>query len=184
LPKLFDKFQQFGRTVGAGEKGTGLGLSIAKAIVEGHKGKIFVDSQFGKGTKFTFTLPKYAPEALLRESIDSAIRVAIMNDSKMSLIMVSGENFQSIMADVVLVLEKSLRRDGDIVFKGEGEVFVFLVDCDKENSLRVEERLREALQEYLLSRKLADKIKLNFGAATFPNDGSSPEELIEKVRKS
>ncbi|MDD4909721.1 MAG: ATP-binding protein [Candidatus Omnitrophica bacterium] len=56
LPKVFDKFQQFSRTTGSGEKGTGLGLSIAKGIVEMHGGKIWVESELGKGTKFSFTL--------------------------------------------------------------------------------------------------------------------------------
>ena len=58
LPKLFTKFQQFSRVPGAGEKGTGLGLSIAKGIIELHQGKIWAQSEPGKGTKFTFTLPK------------------------------------------------------------------------------------------------------------------------------
>ena len=58
VPKLFSKFQQFGRVVGPGEKGTGLGLSIVKGIVELHKGDISVESRVNKGTKFTFILPK------------------------------------------------------------------------------------------------------------------------------
>ncbi|MDP8215744.1 MAG: PAS domain-containing sensor histidine kinase [Candidatus Kaelpia imicola] len=60
LPKLFDKFQQFGRTPGPGAKGTGLGLSISKGIVEIHGGRVWVESKLGKGTKFIFTLPKIA----------------------------------------------------------------------------------------------------------------------------
>ncbi len=59
LPKVFDKFMQFGRTAGSGEKGTGLGLSIAKGLVELHGGRIWVESELGKGAKFIFTLPKY-----------------------------------------------------------------------------------------------------------------------------
>lgn len=59
LPKLFSKFQQFGRRGVQGEKGTGLGLSICKNIIELHHGKIWVESVLNKGTKFTFTLPKY-----------------------------------------------------------------------------------------------------------------------------
>jgi len=59
LPKVFDKFLQFGRTAGSGEKGTGLGLSIAKGLVELHGGRIWAESELGKGAKFIFTLPKY-----------------------------------------------------------------------------------------------------------------------------
>lgn len=58
LPKVFEKFRQFGQGPAFGEKGTGLGLSIAKAIVEMHKGKIWVESEIGKGTKFVFIIPK------------------------------------------------------------------------------------------------------------------------------
>lgn len=58
IPKLFDKFQQFGRAHVPGEKGTGLGLAIAREIVEMHGGNIRVESRLGKGTKITFTLPK------------------------------------------------------------------------------------------------------------------------------
>ncbi len=58
MPKVFSKFVQFGRTTGTGAKGTGLGLSIAKGLVELHGGKIWVESEAGRGSKFIFTLPK------------------------------------------------------------------------------------------------------------------------------
>lgn len=53
--KLFDKFE---RITAERQEGTGLGLSIAKDIVELHKGKIWVESEVGKGSKFIFTLPR------------------------------------------------------------------------------------------------------------------------------
>jgi signal transduction histidine kinase len=59
LPKVFSKFQQFGRENGPGEKGTGLGLSIAKEIVELHGGKIRVESRLNEGTRFSFFMPKH-----------------------------------------------------------------------------------------------------------------------------
>ena len=57
IPKLFDKFTQFGRKAGPGEKGTGLGLAIVKKLVEIHGGKIKVESEVGQGTIFTISLP-------------------------------------------------------------------------------------------------------------------------------
>lgn len=59
LPKLFQRFEQFGSQ--AGINGTGLGLSITKEIVERHGGQVSVDSEPGKGTAFTFTLPFNPP---------------------------------------------------------------------------------------------------------------------------
>jgi len=56
LDKLFNKFQQFGDSR-YHDGGTGLGLSICKEIVERHSGKIWVDSEIGKGSNFCFLLP-------------------------------------------------------------------------------------------------------------------------------
>jgi len=53
--KIFDKFK---RVTAERQEGTGLGLPIAKDIVELHRGKIWVESEFGKGSKFIFVLPK------------------------------------------------------------------------------------------------------------------------------
>ncbi len=59
MPKLFGKFEQFGRTHGPGIKGTGLGLTISKALIELHGGKIWAESKPNEGTAFFFTLPTY-----------------------------------------------------------------------------------------------------------------------------
>lgn len=58
IPRLFDKFQQFGRVAGSGEKGTGLGLAITKGLVELHNGKIRVESELEKGSRFVVSLPR------------------------------------------------------------------------------------------------------------------------------
>ena len=54
LSKIFDRFWQAKDTQ---RLGSGLGLSIAKGIVDAHGGKIWVESQVGKGTTFHFILP-------------------------------------------------------------------------------------------------------------------------------
>lgn len=56
LKKLFQKFVQL--EAGHSSGGTGLGLAISKEIVELHNGKIWVESELGKGTRFIFEIPQ------------------------------------------------------------------------------------------------------------------------------
>ncbi|MCK5357704.1 MAG: HAMP domain-containing histidine kinase, partial [Elusimicrobiales bacterium] len=55
VEKIFDKFEQVkGQSAG----GTGLGLTISKYVAEAHLGRIWAESEMGKGAKFIFSLPK------------------------------------------------------------------------------------------------------------------------------
>ncbi len=56
-PKVFEKFKQVGDTLTDKPQGTGLGLPISREIVEHHGGRIWVESELGKGSTFSFTLP-------------------------------------------------------------------------------------------------------------------------------
>lgn len=56
IPKLFKEFARGSVKSTAGEKSTGLGLAIVKRLVEAHSGCIWVDSEVGKGSTFSFSL--------------------------------------------------------------------------------------------------------------------------------
>jgi two-component system, OmpR family, phosphate regulon sensor histidine kinase PhoR len=58
IPRLFERFYRVDKSGARSEGGSGLGLAIVKHIIEGHKEKIYVESQFGVGSEFSFTLEK------------------------------------------------------------------------------------------------------------------------------
>ena len=58
IPRLFERFFRVDKSGSRNEGGSGLGLSIVKHIIEGHNEKIYVESEFNKGSEFSFTLEK------------------------------------------------------------------------------------------------------------------------------
>ena len=107
-PKVFEKFKQVGDTLTDKPKGTGLGLPICKEIVEYHGGRIWVESQPGHGSTFSFTLPvaesaqlellparpRVDIEALVRQLRD---RVGNQSQNKSVLVVDDDPNIRSLL---------------------------------------------------------------------------------------
>ena len=203
LPKVFSKFEQFGRLPGSGAKGTGLGLAITKGIIELHGGKISVESPAWpslpagmQGTKFSLNLPKYTTEEIFKEYLNNGMREAMEEKVRMTLIVISitefnklkqefsDEKMGAILRSMEGIIKDTLRRKGDVVLKDSGEMVVILADCNKEAASSVENRLKEALDKYLTNEKLSGEIKLRFGCAVYPDEAKNDIELIEKAKKA
>ncbi|GLB48508.1 sensor histidine kinase [Neptunitalea lumnitzerae] len=70
LRRLFERFYRVDKSGNRKEGGSGLGLSIVKHIIEAHKEKIYVESVFGVGSEFSFTLEKSTKEAMEANAVD------------------------------------------------------------------------------------------------------------------
>nr|WP_192460884.1 ATP-binding protein [Euzebyella saccharophila] len=63
IPRLFERFYRVDKSGSRSEGGSGLGLAIVKHIIEAHKEKMYVESEIGVGSEFSFTLEKALIEA-------------------------------------------------------------------------------------------------------------------------
>jgi len=61
LAEVFEEFYRGSNVKNIEVDSTGIGLSLVKKIVDRHDGKIWVESELGKGSKFSITLPKNLP---------------------------------------------------------------------------------------------------------------------------
>lgn len=194
--KLFNRFVQIGRTAGGGPKGTGLGLSITRGLVQMYGGKIWAESEFGKGSKFIFTLPILNSEDIFEEYINSGIKQAQAKGSKFSLIVITLDDSQEvlekldsktsyeILMDLEEISKKTLRRVTDIVLRNKEEVIILLPDVKKEDVLAVQRRFEGVLAAYTYEKKDSlPRLRINFGIATFPDEARDTEELVNKARQ-
>ena len=58
IPRLFERFYRVDKSGSRKEGGSGLGLAIVKHIIEAHDEKLYIESEFGIGSEFSFTLEK------------------------------------------------------------------------------------------------------------------------------
>jgi len=183
--KLFDRFQQIDRKPGPGAKGTGLGLAISKSIIELHKGKIWVESEIGKGSKFTFILPKIEEESYFYECVTEGIKRARDNGSTFSLIVFgAGVGLKHLLSDIEALLKKSVRQATDVVLRFQkGMLIAILCENGRQTIPAFTERLKGIIEkdESLRAKCQGGAVAVKSGFASYPDDGQTAKELAEKV---
>lgn len=194
LPKLFEKFQQFRRSIGgSGSKGTGLGLAISRRLVELHGGSIRASSEPGKGSVFSFTLPKQHLDDVFREYLRAGVESAKRRQAPFSIAVVAVVKFQELMAlygleemsrmlkEMELLIRDTIRRRaGDVVIRWHrGEMVVMLSEVDKATAQTIMARLLRTINAWRLTVDgRAIKVSVTVATATYPDDALNDEELL------
>ncbi|GBE94954.1 PAS domain S-box protein [Nostoc cycadae] len=116
-PKVFEKFRQVGDTLTDKPKGTGLGLPICKQIVEHHGGRIWVESEPGKGSVFSFLIPIYAKDDKSNGQINLDALVKQLKEHVITTNKVLHENRKTILvvdddANIRELLRQQLENEG------------------------------------------------------------------------
>jgi len=182
LGRIFDKFQQANQPKAGSAKGTGLGLSIIKGIIEAHGGKISVESRLGKGSCFSFILPKYSSKEVMREYLAGGLKDAMRKGVNLSLLLLSldiraGRHLK-MMEEVIA---RHVRRDDDAFFRDGADFFVVMKGQGRRDAALLSTRLAQALRAYCLRYKLRSRGVLA-GCAVFPDDGQHYADLINKAK--
>jgi len=160
LPRLFSKFVQIGRLIGPGIQGTGLGLAISKGLIELHGGKIGVESEYGKGSRFFFSLPLRTEEEAFELYMKNRLKKA--KSRKRQLLIFSAKirlpagremsnlkEFEREMKSLDEAAKKSFPRDETGIFFDAHDprmIFVFAIQPEEEKYFR--ERVEKFLKQY------------------------------------
>lgn len=191
LPKVFDKFQQFGNTQKSGEKGTGLGLAISKEIIRLHGGEISAVSIFDLGSTFTFTIPKYTPTIELRDKIQEKI---ISSKMPFMLYHFQIHNMPKIEKEIGLqviqesqdkmkhMLEK-LGKHIDAIF-GEIDDIIILEESIFMEVARHDRQMKRIVKEAFFESAGDFELEFSYGMASYPKEGQSVDDLMDVCRKN
>ncbi|MBI5408571.1 MAG: GAF domain-containing protein [Nitrospirae bacterium] len=199
--KLFKPFQQLDTVLTKKHKGTGLGLSLCKKLVELHGGRIRVESEPGKGSRFTFVIPRVVrpdaaePEtaALSKDIIDSETRLLmwerLLKHIKriISFYKRKGGNFGLLRLRLepnrpedhisfAETLKQTIRKHEIIGHGRDMDIYyIVLLEADGETVGNSAERIKKTLKE--------NGLTVGTGSAVYPEDGETVEALLEALSK-
>ncbi|MDI7261822.1 MAG: ATP-binding protein [Thermodesulfobacteriota bacterium] len=191
LNSVFDKFYQVEGSLQRSAGGTGLGLAITKGLVEAHQGKIWVESEAGKGSAFTFTLPiseEERREPHFRYILDREFHRAQKSDSPLSLFLIElTDRKKEIDDDLLKQLEmrvrQSLCRKGDILLiRKQEKILVALCETDLKGVQAIRQRMEDDVQKNPIKGP-DGPWAIKIGVATFPEEALSKRELFRKAKE-
>ncbi len=148
--RIFDAFVQIGRTDGPGARGTGLGLTITRSIVLQHGGDVSVESEPGRGSCFSFTVPVYHEGTEFDAFVDDRRRIYRARNRVATLVLLRLADHDASKTDLLERIrsraEDTLRgrRDEMLLVESKG-LLACLLESDRAGTLSALGRLRGTL---------------------------------------
>ena len=193
---IFNKFYHVARQAGPGYHGVGLGLAICKGIVAAHGGKIWLESEVGKGSKFHVELPKTDPEVLLRKHLSGLVD-HVKNKGGGFAMLRAGVKYKSALTPQLSRAARTLSEAalalkhevvcgvGDLVIRtGEDEVMMVLGEIDESFLHSVHQRLQKLLNTAVEKNSFSELPILPITKlVTYPGDGGDIDKILHAVRQ-
>ena len=188
---IFERLYQDPNSVDNNRSGLGLGLFIAKELVELHGGRIWVASEVGNGSTFSFTLPLYSLAKLLFPLVTYQGRLrasmALVKVELEPLPGVSRTTWKEICQQCLDTLRRCVYLDKDLVLPltgnvGVNETLLVAACTGPEGAEIMMKRIREQL-EASAGFKAAGRLKVSATAVALPSseEGSRLEDLVQAV---
>jgi signal transduction histidine kinase len=187
--QVFERMYQDPQSVDNNRSGLGLGLFIAKEVVELHGGRIWVASEPGQGSTFTFTLPLYSlPKLLLpviahQGSLRPAVvllKVELRPQSKFA-----PGNWKDTCQRCLEILQRCVYLDKDLLLPpmnspGLEQVFFVVASTDMARAPVMTARIREQLEK-VAGLKAHGELTLSVSAVSLPDAGDPLEKQVLEV---
>jgi len=193
LERVFNKFEQLSQPAVTGEKGSGLGLSICKGIIEMHQGRIWVESELGKGTSFLFTLPKRTARQIFRQKLTEELAQAAPMGGNVSAVVFEIKPLNKsnpriedhLRGWAVRELVETTRTQGarktDILITDSSAVWLGLINMTKKEAARIMERILTAYRSVLGKNDLKGSVDIIATLCSYPEDVKTEKEFLRRI---
>lgn len=186
--RIFDRFFQVGDSLTRTSKGTGLGLSITKMLIEAHGGRISVESEVGKGSRFFFSLPIFSQKNLEMSRLDAEINRYRENPCVSLLLLKLDPEVLQVhpewLDQLAGLVRKFLPRASDRIVPQSAfsRLLILLTGTSRAGGMVVHQKLGEVLRlnPILLGGSPMPPPTI-LGPGTYPEDGKTAKELIDFV---